>query len=71
MVVPCGHPRIVVRNDADFPHGCRGTSARADADSTQADADFSCGGRGSSVRIRVKNGGNQKVNFMCNNRLKD
>ena len=42
MVVPRGHPRIVVRNDANFPHGCRGTSARADADSAQADADFPC-----------------------------
>ena len=36
MVVPRRHPRIVVRNDADFPHRCRGTSA-------QADADFPCG----------------------------
>ena len=62
MVVPRGHPRIVVRNDTDFPHGCRRTSARADADSAradadsaQADADFRAGGRGSSVRIRVEN----------------
>ena len=44
-----------VRNDADFPHGCRGTSARADVD-------FLCGrvrifhadGHESSVRIRLK-----------------
>ena len=36
MLVPRGHPRIVVRNDADFPHECRGTS-------TRADVDFSCG----------------------------
>ena len=43
MVVPHGHPRIVVQNDADFPHGCHGNSAQADADSTQADADFPCG----------------------------
>ena len=64
MVVPRGHPRIVVRNDADFPHGCRGTSA-------QADTNFPCGGVGSSVRIRVENGGNQKANFVHNNRLKD
>ena len=35
MIVPRGHPRIVVRNDADLPHGCRGSSARVDAD-------FSC-----------------------------
>ena len=39
MVVLRGHPRIVVRNDTNFPHGCRGTSARADADSARADAD--------------------------------
>ena len=32
MVVLRGHPQIVVQNDTDFPHGCRGTSARADAD---------------------------------------
>ena len=43
MVVSRGHPRIVVRNDVDFPHGCRGTSTWADADSAQADADFLCG----------------------------
>ena len=49
MVVPRGHPRIVVRNDADFLHRCRGTSAR----------------------IQVENGGNQKANFVRNNRLKD
>ena len=55
MVVPRRHPRIVVRNDTDFPHGCRRTSARADADSAQADADFRACGRGSSVRIRVEN----------------
>ena len=36
MVVLRGHPWIVVRNDVDFPHGCRGTSVRADAD-------FPCG----------------------------
>ena len=71
MVVPREHPRIVVRNDADFPHGCRGTSARADTDSAQADANFPCGWCGSSVRIQVENGGNQKANFMHNNRLKD
>ena len=43
MVVPRGHPRIVVWNDADIPHGCHGSSAWADVDSAQADADFSCG----------------------------
>ena len=32
---------------------------------------FRAGGRGSSVRIRVENGENQKVNFVHNNRLKD
>ena len=36
VVAPCGYPRIVVQNDTDFPHGCRGTSARADVD-------FPCG----------------------------
>ena len=71
VVVPRGHPRIVVRNDANFLHGCRGTSARADTDSAQADSDFPRGGCGSSVRIRVKNGRSQKVNFVCNSRLKD
>ena len=61
MVVPHGHLRIVVRNDADFPHGCRGTSAWADADSAwadadfaQADTDFCVGGCGSSVRVPRK-----------------
>ena len=43
MVVPRGHPQIVIQNDADFPHWCRGTSARADADSAQGDTDFPCG----------------------------
>ena len=32
---------------------------------------FRAGGRGSSVRIQVENGGNQKANFVHNNRLKD
>ena len=32
---------------------------------------FCAGGHGSSVRIRVENGGNQNVNFVRNNRLKD
>ena len=31
------------RNDAEFPRGCRGTSARADADSARVDADLPCG----------------------------
>ena len=44
MVVPRRHPRIVVRNDADFPHRCRGTSAQADADfPVWAGADLPCG----------------------------
>ena len=30
MVVPRGHPRMVVRNDADLLQGGRGSSARAD-----------------------------------------
>ena len=42
MVVLRGHLRIVVRNDADFPHGCCRTSARVNADSAQVDADFPC-----------------------------
>ena len=49
MVVPRGHPRIVVRNDADLPQGGRGSSARADTN---------------LPRIRVENGGNQKANFV-------
>ena len=32
MVVLHRHPRIVVQNDADLLHGCRGSSARADVD---------------------------------------
>ena len=40
MVVLCRHPRIVVRNDVDLPHGCCRSSLRADADSVQADTDF-------------------------------
>ena len=53
MVVPRGHLRIVVRNDADFLQGCRGTSARVDAVSAQADPDFLCG----RVRIFRANSG--------------
>ena len=60
VVVPRGHPQIVVWNDADFPHGCHGTSA-------QADTDFLCG----RAQIRVENGGNQKAKFVRNNWLKD
>ena len=48
------------RNDADFPHGCHGISARVPRN-------FRAGGRGSSVRIRFENGGNQKANFVRNN----
>ena len=47
------HRYVVVRNDADLPHG-----------RTQI---LHAGGRGSSVRFWVENGGNQKVNFVCNN----
>ena len=32
---------------------------------------FRAGGSGSSVRIRVENGGNEKANFVRNNRLRD
>ena len=31
-------PQIVVRNDADLPHRCRGSSAQVDADSARVDA---------------------------------
>ena len=75
MVVPRRHPQIVVRDDTDLPHGCRESSARADADSAQVDADFLCGwawifrtdGHGSPVRIQVENGRNLKANFVRNN----
>ena len=40
MVVPRRHTQIVVRNDADFPHGCCGTSTLADSDSAQVDTYF-------------------------------
>ena len=59
MAVPRGHPQIVVRNDADFPHGCCGMRI------------FLADGCGSSVQIRVENGRNQKANFVRKNRLKD
>ena len=63
------------RNDADFPHGCRGTSARVPQNFCAGAAElprgwtriFRAGGRGSSVRIRFENGGNQKANFVRNN----
>ena len=48
MVVLRRHPRIAVRCDADLLQGVRGSSARADM----------------NLRIRVENGGNQKVNFV-------
>ena len=39
------------QNDADFPHGCRGTSARAGADLPCGRARiFRAGGRGSSAQ---------------------
>ena len=47
-------------NDADFPHGCRGTSAGGPRN-------FCAEGHKSSVRIRFENGGNQKMNFVRNN----
>ena len=43
-----------VRNDADFPHGCHGTS-------TQALRNFRTGGHGFSVRAGAK------ANFVRNN----
>ena len=52
MVVPCGHPQIVVRNEADLPQVGRRSSARVDTN---------------FLRIRVENGGNQKANFVRNN----
>ena len=42
MVVLRRHLQIVVRNDADLPRGCCGSSARVDEDSAQTDADFLC-----------------------------
>ena len=43
------------RNDADFPHGCRGTSARVCTDLPCVQAQiFHAGGHESSVRIRLK-----------------
>ena len=64
VVVPRGHPWIVVQNDADFRTGATELPCRQ----TQI---FLAGGRGSSVWIRVENGRNQKANFVHNNRLKD
>ena len=56
------------RNDADFPHGCRRTSVRADMDLLCGRARIFCAdGHESSVRIRFENGRNQKANFVCNN----
>ena len=52
------------RNDADFPHGCRGISARVPRNFLAGAAKLF---RGSSVRIRFENGGNQKANFVRNN----
>ena len=45
VVVPRRHPRIVVPNNADLPHGCRGSSARADEDfpCRRGGADLPCG----------------------------
>ena len=40
MVVPRRHPRIVVRNDVDLPHGCCISSLRADANSVQVDTNI-------------------------------
>ena len=70
------------RNDAEFPRGCRGTSARVLRNFRAGAAELPCGltriprgwtrifragGRGSSVRIRVENGENQKAKFVRNN----
>ena len=52
MVVPHGHPRIVVRNDADYLQGGRGSSVQVDTNFPQ---------------IQVESGGNQKANFVRNN----
>ena len=63
MVVPPGHPRIDVRNDADLPHGCRGFRHGR----TRI---FRAGGRDlprRPVRIQVENSRNQKANFVHNN----
>ena len=55
MVALCGHPRIVVQNDADLSQGGCGSSAREDTNFPQ---------------IWVENGGNQKVNFVGNNNVR-
>ena len=52
MVVPRGHLRIVVQNNADLLQGGRGSSVRVDTN---------------FPLIRVENGGNQMANFVCNN----
>ena len=75
MVVPRGTTRIFRTGAAEFPRGCRGTSARAPRNFRAGAAElprgrtriFCAGGRGSSVRIRFENGGNQKANFVRNN----
>ena len=55
-------------NDADFPHGRRGTSARAGADLPCGQVRiFRADGQESSVQIRFENGRNQKANFVPNN----
>ena len=51
MVVPCGHPQIVVRKDTALLQVGRESSA-------QADTNFQ--------RIQVENGGNQKANVVRN-----
>ena len=53
----CGTMQIFRTGAAELPH--RRTQI------------FRAGERRSSVRIRVENGGNQKANFVHNNRLKD
>ena len=52
MVVPRGHPRIVVWNNVDLLQSSRRYSARADMNFPQ---------------IWAENGGNQKANFVRNN----
>ena len=55
MAVPCRHPQVVVRYDANLPQGGHGSSARADANLPQ---------------IRVENGGARR-RTMCAIMLKD
>ena len=71
MVVPRGHPQIVVRNDTDFPHGAAKLPHGRTRILRRRMQIFRASGCGSSAQIRVENGRNQKANFVRNNRLKD